>query len=977
MNVNLHGRSEIILSQFSAAEREALLRDGPAVEALSALSSHSPALTQALSARVDLARWLFLERAFETPAYVGNMNFELSAAMRSLEKIEDVQAGLRRFKIQEMARLSVRDLTGRADLSEVVETLTSMADACLQQSLDAAIRITARRFDLNPKKPGFRPVILGMGKLGGRELNYSSDVDLIYLFEPDEPRIGGQPVETVVNIMFALVTRAMSEVTEDGMVFRVDLDLRPGGKDGTQAQALETARIHYLTRGRPWERMALIKARPVAGDMSAGRKLLSDLIPFIYRRHLDYTSLEELKDLKARFARDKKIKIRRAVNGKMHKSNLKSQDVIDVKLSPGGIREIEFFVQALILTFAGRLPHLRETTTLGALKSLAEEHIITADDHTELSGAYTFLRTLEHRIQQRELTQTQLLPRNPETLEAIALSMGFTGSAPQNFKAELFSQMNKVRRRFESLLAETGEPEGRDEETAGAECAPGWIDNLLECMDDEEASLDILEKAGFRRPDAALKAFTNIREGRFLPDRLSRYERHLERLTPYMIAGAAKTTDPDRAILHLERFFTSIGPKAGFFVLLEENPKLIDLLSILFGNSDYLSEVLISHPAILDSLIDRRSALPYKSKKQMAEELDTMLGLQEDPEDRLVVIRRFKNDETLRIGLYDLLDKISLQEIEEQLTDLAEVVMERTMELVLKMHLPKDRPHAPLAVMGLGKLGGRELAYGSDLDILFILDHSDRPDVITMETAVKLAQRFISYLSVYLEAGPGYEIDSRLRPSGGGGPLVVTLDSFEKYHNTSQLWERQALLKMRGILGPQSLRDRIEQVGNEAIFIRELPDDANEAIHNLRDRMIRERAKLKPGRINPKFSPGGLIDAEFLTQYLQLKYGRIEKNEVRLPSTISALDVLARKNLGPANLIEVIHAYETIRRAASRLSLIYARSGDRASFTPEEINAVKLPGIESDSLDGLLDAMRRVRTIYCDVFGVVEAGESE
>ena len=295
----------------------------------------------------------------------------------------------------------------------------------------------------------------------------------------------------------------------------------------------------------------------------------------------------------------------------------------------------------------------------------------------------------------------------------------------------------------------------------------------------------------------------------------------------------------------MERFLAAIGTKTGFLLLLEEHPKLINLLSILFGSSDYLAGILINHPGILDSLIDRRSAKPVKNKETMADELSTMVSLEKDPENLLTVIRRFKNDETLRIGLYDLLGKLSLIQVQSQLTDLAEVVMDRTMALVSKMVLRgrplKDAPF-PLVVMGLGKLGGRELIYGSDLDLIFVMGEGTKPS-LSLEDSVRLAQRFISFLSIHLEAGPGYEIDSRLRPSGSRGPLVVTVDSFTKYHLTSMLWERQALLKMRQSLGPASLGDRVKLEAKKAVFCHELPDDAARQIDDLRQRMSKERSR--------------------------------------------------------------------------------------------------------------------------------------
>lgn len=962
---NLHGRSEIILSQFSSAEREALLRDNSSLNALSALSAYSPALIQALAARLDLARWLFLERAYEKAAHLPNLRFELSAQLRNVDDLAGLQSALRTFKLKEFSRLAARDLTNRADLREVIETLSSIADACIIETLEKALIFTADRFGLTPKTLGLRPVIMGMGKLGARELNYSSDVDLIYLYHPDKFLDSAPSAVDVSDVLFTTVTRAISEVTEGGLVFRVDLNLRPGGKDGAQAQSLDAARKHYLALGKPWERMALLKARPVAGDIEKGHEFLNDIAPFIYRRHLDYTSLEEIKDLKIRLNRSRKARMNRGLRPG------KSEPDIDVKLSPGGIREIEFFAQALTLTFGGRLPHLRQITTMRALSALAEEKIISREDAEQLTKAYIHLRTVEHRLQLREMTQTQTVPRNQTSRDSLAMSMGFFIDPWTGFKGALDENMREVARRYDALLSDADE-EAEIVETSQELGSPGWGVKFLESLYDTEASLAILKEAGFKRPDAALAACRNIRQERFLPDSLARYGANLERLLPAMIAGAASSFDPDRAVLHLERFLGSIGPKAGFFVLLEENTSLIKLLSILFGSSDYLSDILINHPALLDSLIDRRSAVLVKNKALMASELDVMLGQDDDPESCLTVIRRFKNDETLRIGLYDLLDKLSLNRINSQLTDLAEVVMDRTMALAAEMVLPgKDIRNSPLsvAVMGMGKLGGRELTYGSDLDLIFILGQGKNLTNIGMEEAIKLSQRFISFISLYMEAGPGYEIDSRLRPSGGSGPLVVTLESFENYHQSSQLWERQALIKMRRALGPPQLCSKIKTLANKVIFNSQIPEDAAARINSLRDKMTRERARLRPGFINPKFSAGGMVDAEFMTQYLQMLHGKDKKGGVRSTSTAAALRALAASRLGPPGLAAAAPAYEYVCRTASRLGLLYARHGDRAAYNEEEISQLRLKPGDPDPYETLKSSMEVIRNLYVEVFG--------
>jgi glutamate-ammonia-ligase adenylyltransferase len=955
------GRNETILSLFPATEREVLLRDAETMKAVSALAGYSPALTYALAARPDLVRWLFLDKSFEEPAHINHLSSGLAAGLRGVTDLEGLQKVLRLFRLREISRLAVRDLTGRAPLSEVMETLSALADACLQQSLSTAMNLTCRRHQLTPTTLGFQPFILGMGKLGGRELNYSSDVDLIYLYRQDSSFSKLNDGTTLANHVFTLVTRAMSEFTEDGLVFRVDTNLRPGGKDGSLAQSLEEALNHYLLRGRPWERLAMLKARTVAGDEKAGERFLAEVEPFVLRRHLDYTTLEELKELKVRFTRERSARMTR------RSGTRRESPSIDVKLSPGGIREVEFFAQALTLTFGGRLPHLRHRATLATLKALADEGIISGEDARVLSEAYVFLRTVEHRVQLRDMTQTQSLPRQPEAQEALAASLGFTVNPWSEFMDCLERHLAPVRQRYDLLLAEPGQGP-----RVSSDGPPEWSQTLFDLLDDRTASQELLAAAGFKRPDAAWCVCRNIKEGRFIPLPLSRYTQHLERLFPWLVSGMAGSQDPDRAILHLERFLVGIGPKAGFLVLLEEHPNLIDLLSTLLGTSDYLAEILIQHPAILDSLVDRRSALLVKDRATMMVDLDTMLCRDDDPEAMLTIMRRFKNDETLRIGLYDIMGRLTLEQVQSQLTDLAEVVMERTLGVAARLVLKGRDPGLPLpiAVMGLGKLGGRELSYASDLDLIFVLGRPERglPE-IRVEDAVRLSQRFISYLAMHLEAGPGYEIDSRLRPSGGQGPLVVTTDSFKRYHETSQLWERQALIKLRRVLGPKGLCGRVKALANAAIFERDLPENAAEKIDHLRRRMAKERGRIKPGVWNLKFSPGGMVDVEFVTQYLQLVHGRTVRGALRSTGTKKALLALAARGLGPPELKQMVPAYDLLTRASTRLGLIYARTGDRAAFTEAETAAVGLPEAGENPVKVIRAGMDVVRSVYAMVFG--------
>ena len=952
-------RAEAILDSFSPRERQ-VIKDEPSVsKALSSLAEYSPVLAQALANRPDLSRWLFLEKSFQRAAETGTLEFELGNQVRNISSLPAFQSCLRRFRLKELARTAVRDLIGLADLAEVMSTLTALAEVCLNHSLQFAVQAAAEKYGTEEEGLGVCPIILGMGKFGARETNYSSDVDLIYLYRNEPHSTGSPEPQIVAEFIFTTVNKAMSEITEEGLVFRVDLDLRPGGKDGALAQSVETALRHYQVLGQPWERMALLKARPVAGDISAGVEFLDSLTPFIFRRYLDFMALEELRNLKDRFTRE----IQRKLLRKENSSRVRPE--INVKLSTGGIREIEFFAQSLTIAFGGRLAHLRQISTLKALLGLTAEKIITTEDVEQLSEAYVFLRTVEHRLQLRELRQTHTLPRERAALDMLARSMNFTKAPTEEFLSELTVQMERVNARFQLLLAEPLEGD-ESEITVSDEEVAQKINNLLNNLDNQGTSLRILKDLGFKKGQASLSSCRELIEGHYLPEILSRYRRQLEKLVPAMIANASTTPDPDRALNHLERFLTRVGPLGGFLLLLVENPKLIKLLTTLFGTSDYLAGVLISNPSILDSLVDRRSARLVKDRSILKEDLATFLPDDLDLEDCLSLIRRFKNDEILRIGLFDILGELDFNQVQNQLAFLAEVVMESSLAKAAEQVAKGN--DVPVVVMGLGKLGGREMNYSSDLDLLFILGgrgNSGR----AMEQAVRVVQRFISFLTMPLAEGPGYTIDSRLRPSGTFGPLVVTPSSLARYHEKSQLWERQALIKIRLVLGPERLGKRVKTLARKAVYQKSLPPDAALLINDLRRRMTRERARLKPDTVNFKFLPGGLVDIEFLTQYLQMRYGGKIGGNLRSSSTGIALRALHEKGLGPVGLDKVSEAYNLIARVSSRLGLTYGRSGDEASYLEQEVSSLKLPGLLSDPLTEVREAMELTSRVYTEVLG--------
>ena len=890
-------------------------------EARALLQEHSPPLSKVLSADPGLAGELLPGGRLAGPLDRAGIEALLAAPAGPLDE-EGLMLHLRRAKERVFVRLGLRDLGGAADLGEVMGTLTDLAEAALERAFRTGLELILKRRGLPPWPPGADHFfcVLGLGKLGGRELNYSSDVDLIYLYDPELWPFPDRPeaAETAAALG-ALLGRVMARPTERGLVFRVDLDLRPAGKDGPLVPTFEAARRHYIYRAADWERLALIKARPVAGNPELGVALLEETQPFIYRRHLDYTALEELRRLK------RKIGARpRAATG----------SGFNLKLDGGGIRQIEFFVQTLQLIYGGRAPKVRSGATLQGLSLLVEQGLLDGSDLEELSRAYVFLRTAEHRLQLLSLRQTQTLPRPGAELDRLARSMGYgPEAAAERFGAELARHREAVSARFGALLRE-------EDEEAEERPLAGLIDALDQGL--EEEVLDVLATAGFRDPARAGSIIASLRDDSFLSNSLESQKILLRKVLPAILEGVLRSADPDTALIRLESFLSRIGPKTGLFLLLLNNPATLELLVRLMSSSAYLARVLTAHPGILDGLIDSRSQA-VKDLRGLKAELGELTRPLDDEEERAGVIRRFKAEETVRIAVQDLTEGLSLERISDQLSDLAEAVLEEALSLagdsLARRHgrdYVEGRPR--FAVLGLGKLGGKELAYHSDLDVLFIFQTREGPAggrLTPAEYAVKLAQRAISLLSVPMAEGPGYELDARLRPSGRQGPLCVSLDSFEEYHRQSQVWERLALLKARPVAGHPELCQELQEAVQRVVFQRELPEDWAAEIRRLRERMVKERASSQG--IDLKMGRGGLVDVEFAAQALQLLHGRT-RPELRTPHILKGLTALHEAGLlAEQTYGDLYQGYRSLRELDRRLRLIHDRGGDRIGYSDQDI----------------------------------------
>jgi len=892
----------------------------------------SPFLTNIICRDPLYFRELFTRRQID----VGRSEAETLALLRSqLATDADYQAilpFLRRFKFVEILRIAARDLNGLAALEEVTAELSGLAAATLQVAYEVARRqlVGEHGIPLMQTPSGEREAdlaIIGMGKLGGRELNFSSDIDIIYFYSSDQGETsgiddgqGGGRGKISLHAFFVklaeMIGKAISQVTDDGFVFRVDLGLRPEGKSGDVATSIRSAEIYYESWGQSWERSAMLKARPVAGSLELGEQFLRVIEPFVYRKYLDYNLIEDIMGMKK----------------KIDASLARSQEgEYNIKLGRGGIREIEFFIQALQLVYAGKNPALRVKNSLLALIALRDARIISADDCAALSDAYRFLRFVEHRIQVVQERQSHSLPRKEDELRALARRCGYLRpNGPAKFTETLEAHRQRVSSIYGALFL------SRDERLK-EELQPE-VYYFFDRKAAPDLIKDMLAERRFENVDAAYENLLLLRDGPPRAHLTERARRILENIAPLLLQEIFASPDPDMALTNLERFLCAVGSRSTFYALLAENREILKLMVSLFGMSEFLSKIFVSHPELLDSMVSRAYASFLKERDVMERELAVLLEQADDFEEKLDALRRFRHEEFLRIGMNDIYGKVGQTEIAMQLTHLAEVCLAAACRMgksdLSRFGRPTYRDEegavkeARFAILAMGKLGGNELNYHSDLDIIYIYDYQGYTDgekqITNHEYFAKLAQKIILILTTQTREGYVYKIDTRLRPSGNAGPLVTSLESFRNYHREeAQIWERQALTRARVALGDEPLKGGIEEIVRHTVYGRSADDAVRKEIHRLRMRMETELAKESEGNYNIKTGRGGIVDIEFIVQFLQLKQGK-EFPEIRSTNTLMALKAMkASRLLADADFSALQNGYKFLRRLENRLRIIH------------------------------------------------------
>lgn len=776
---------------------------------------------------------------------------------------------LRILRQRVFSHLIIRDLASTADLAEVMHTISQFADFAINTALNFAHKQLIHQYGTPIGKYSEQEqslTVIAMGKLGGFELNVSSDIDLIFTY-PEAGDTNG--VKSISNQeFFTKVGRKLiallDDVTVDGQVFRVDMRLRPDGDSGPLVLS-EAALEHYLvTQGREWERYAWIKARVV----SAGENQITSLIrPFVYRKYLDFDAFDAMRKLHAQ--------IRQEVAQKGKEGN--------IKLGIGGIREAEFVAQIFQLIRGGKNRSLQLKGTQETLEELVTQNLMTREQEQALLGAYQFLRNLEHRLQYLDDQQTQTLPKDAETLLKVAKSMGFEDT--ESLSAALSFQQNIVKQAFDQVFQTSDHPKQEEPKAF-------YLDHLWQADGDKDQNARTLEELNFDAAQTQLRLDT-LRQSSKYTHLSRRTQTRFDVLVPLFIEAASKTDHPDLCLSRLLDLLETISRRSAYLALLHERPEALQPLAKIMAASSWVSSYLIRHPILLDELLDARLITQKFDWNVLQNELEQALnGCQDDVEAKMDVLRHFQHAQIFRLATQDLADMWQIESLSDQLTLLADTLLNATLKNVW-LTLNKKHTETPhFAIIGYGKLGGKELGYASDLDIVFLYDDA-HPEAV--ETYIRLARRISTWLTSVTSSGSLYEVDLRLRPNGDSGLLVSSFDSFMQYQEEKAwTWEHQALTRARFICGDEKLGEKFEQLRCQILTKARDHEILKQEIIEMREKMF----PTHPPKIEDvKYARGGVVDVEFMVQYLILAYAEAHPHLLQNYGNIALLAMAADVDL--------------------------------------------------------------------------------
>ncbi len=811
---------------------------------------------------------------------------------------DEAAVELRRWKRRRIARVAARDLLGLSDLRAVARELSEIASACL----DVALRLAEPRVPMS---------VIGMGKLGGAELNYASDVDVMFVHRGD-----GEAEEAERAARAAL--RIMSEPTTEGIVFRTDVALRPEGRAGALSRTVDAYVAYWEQWARPWELQALIKARPVAGDSQLGRAFVERAAPYVWPEVLDPDAVREIRAMKART-----------------EEMLRRQGLADreLKRGYGGIRDIEFAVQLLQLVHGRADPNVRSRTTLDALEQLARGGYVSVGDANQLDEAYVWLRTVEHRLQLVDEHQTHTIPAETNARTHLARVLGFR-DAPALSALEAFDETQRARQSVVRSIHEKLFFAPLLDTLAGVGALP------------EAAAVERLAAFGFEDIDQTRNALNELASG------LTRRSRVMQQLLPAILGWLSAGPDPDLGLLQLRRLSEGYTRSSTLARRFRETPVAAERACRLLSSSRVLGLALHRHPDVVDALADDGFIRTERSRRELVEAAVGTLDWRRDEDERRAGLRRFKRRELLRIGSRDIVGNCELASIGRELAHLGDACIEAVLQSM--------EPKLPFAVIGLGRLGGCELSYASDIDVVFVYDGTSAKD---FDEAERLATQLVRAIGETTSEGATFRVDARLRPEGNQGPLARSLDGYRSYYERyGQTWEFQALTRARPVAGSDDVARRFVELVTPFVYRDPMPDDWRREIRRTKARVERER--IPPGedpQFHLKLGRGSLSDIEFTVQLEQLAGGGAHA-ELRIASTLAALDALVGSgSLDADDADRLREAYELCERARNARYLLTGTPGDALPVAGDEAEKLaRLLGYTDQPQQRLRDDYRRV-----------------
>ncbi len=930
------------------------LTNKPVRQLLEVVAEHSPYLRQLC--QQDTGR---LARLLQQPAdrSASQCLEESRSALKICDSSEDAMRILRMMKQEMHLLIALADIAGIWCVDQVVHSISDMADRAVSSALDFLLRqaqASGSLLPLDPEEPGSGSglFVLALGKHGAQELNYSSDVDLIVFYDPETPIIpeGKDASTAFVRITRALV-KILQEATQDGYVLRVDLRLRPDPGSTAVAISMPAAFGYYESVGQNWERAAYIKARPVAGDIRLGDEFLRGLTPFIWRKYFDYAAIADVHAMKRQI---------HAVRG--------HGDIAvaghDIKLGRGGIREIEFFVQTQQLIFGGRREELRGRQTLDMLHHLYEDTWISASAVEELSNAYRFLRTIEHRLQMRIDEQTQRLPSDDEELTAFAQFCGFD-DLPQ-FASQLTAQMTNVERHYAQLFEHAPELSANVGSLVFAGAA------------DDPKTIETLRKLGFTETERAVETVRGWFFGRRAGVQSARAREVLTELVPGLIEAFCGSGDPDAALAAFDEALAQMPASVELLSILRSNAAVRELFGDILGGAPHMAQTIAQQPHVLDAAIDPSFLGHARDQDYFFERTARIDIRQEHTENVLDAMRDIALEESFLIGIRMFGGSIGAQEAGDQYSALASAMIATALKHV---QFAFERDHGTIAggaclILGLGKLGSREMTATSDLDLILLYDFDEenpqsdgRRSLHANQYYARLTQRLVSALTVPTRRGPLYEVDMRLRPSGRQGPVATNIRSFKEYQfHEAETWENMALSRANVIAGSDTLADEVRETIDQVINTPRDEVELRKAILDIRQ-LIAD-AKGDDNEWDLKTMSGGLIDIEFVAQFFSLRYGSRNKNVHHVTTEVVLRNALDAGLIDPeiGNTLLEAHRYYSAIMQTLRLAI----DGD---FDPETTPsgvlrriaaAVNLPDFKTAARE--ISAYRKsVRQAYLDV----------